>query len=211
MPTLVVSPARSLPTSGQMPTTLAASSALLVLAALLAHAPHAHATVDSAAAGEPAPTMARASATAAAPRPAPRIELGQPSVVSQRGQRLKVAVPYGAAPGERVSPMRVSVVSVATSDGSAAPSAQGFTVMRPEQRNLLWLQSREPVTASRVTLSLRVAGQDELLRYELAVPPIRFAAASAPEVSAAAPRRSERTSRGASGVPPGRRNTAASS
>lgn len=194
-----------------MPARLAASTVLLVLAALLASAPHAHATVDGAAAGVPAAAVASSSAPATALRPAPRIELGQPSVVSQRGQRLKVAVPYGAAPGERVSPMRVSVVSVATSDGSVAPSAQRFTIMRPEQRNLLWLQSREPVTASRVTLSLRVAGQDELLSYELTVPPIKFAATSAPEASAAAPPRSERASRGAPGALPGRRNTAASS
>ena len=140
-----------------------------------------------------------------------RIELGQPSVVSQRGQRLKIALPYGAAPGERVSPMRVSVVSASTSDASAAPSARGFTLMRPEQRNLLWLQSREPVTASHVTLWLQVAGQDGPVRYELAVPPARFAAASASDAPPAAPRRAERASRSARSELSGRRNTVPSS
>ena len=107
--------------------------------------------------------------------------------------------------------MRVSVASTATYDGSAAPDARLFTVMRAEQRNVLWLRSREPVTASRVGLVLRVAGQDEPFAYELAVPPVRFAPAAAPEAPPMLPHRAERASSTAPDAVPGRRNTAASS
>lgn len=104
-----------------------------------------------------------------------RIDLGRPSVLSQRGQRLKIAVPYGSAPGERVSAMRFWVAAASAPDGDVAPDAQGFVVLKPEHRNLVLLQSREPVTASRVTLTLRVAGQEEASTYELAIPPVQFA------------------------------------
>lgn len=107
--------------------------------------------------------------------PAGRIDLGQPGVLSQRGQRLKIAVPYGSAPDARVSPASIWVAATSVPDGEVAPDAHGFTVMKPEHRNVVLLRSREPVTASRVTLTLRVAGQDDAPTYELAIPPVRFA------------------------------------
>ena len=45
------------------------------------------------------------------------IDLGDPSVMSQRGQRLALALPYGSSPGERVSVSRFEVVSVKAPDG----------------------------------------------------------------------------------------------
>lgn len=107
---------------------------------------------------------------------AERIDLGRPSVLSQRGQRLKVAIPYGSAPGAPVSPVRIWVAAVDVPDGEIKPDARAFTVLRPQRRNIVIVQSREPVTASRLTLTLRVAGQDDAPTFDLEVPPIRFAA-----------------------------------
>lgn len=118
-------------------------------------------------------------------RLAERIDLGQPSVLSQRGQRLKVAVPYGSAPGAQVSPVRIWVAAVDVPPGEIKPEARAFTVQRPERRNLVIVQSREPVTASRLTLTLKVAGQDDASTFDLAVPPIRFAAPERPETAPA--------------------------
>ena len=130
----------------------------------------------------PPQANAASAADAAAPRQwnerplAGRIDLGQPRVLSQRGQRLKVALPYGAAPDEPVSASRIWVVDASAPPGDGPLSAGDFVMLKPEHRNMVLLQSQHPVTASRVMLTLRVAGQDDATTYELAVPPVRFAA-----------------------------------
>jgi hypothetical protein len=117
---------------------------------------------------------------------APPLDLGEPSVLSQRGQRLKLALPYGSAPGERVSATRFEVVSVSAADGWRAPDPAGFEFAKPPRRNFVYLTSREPVDAPELTVVLRVADQPEGEQtWRIAVPPAR-AAVSAVPVSAPA-------------------------
>jgi hypothetical protein len=102
-----------------------------------------------------------APAAASAPTAQPALDLGAPSVQSQRGQRLKVAVPFGSAPGEPVSVTRFEVVSVQAPAGFTAPDAAGFTISKPASRNLVFLQSRESIEAPELILTVRVADQPE--------------------------------------------------
>ena len=163
---------------------MAAARALVagLLAALVTGAaPAARAQSGPARPYSPLQATAIKAADAAVPRQwderplAGRIDLGQPRVLSQRGQRLKVAVPYGAAPDEPVSASRIWVADASAAPGDRPLSADDFVVLKPEHRNVVVLQSQHPVTASRVMLTLRVAGQDDASTYDLAVPPVQFA------------------------------------
>ncbi|MEZ5727805.1 MAG: hypothetical protein R3E48_07340 [Burkholderiaceae bacterium] len=106
------------------------------------------------------------------------VDLGQASVQSQQGQRLKVAIPFGSAPGERVPVTRFSVVTVQSLDGAAdAPDPRGFTISKPERRNVVFLQSRETVIAPRLRLVVAVSEDSvQTTTYELRVPPQKLAA-----------------------------------
>jgi len=126
----------------------------------------------------------------AVPPPAgAELVLGEPSVQSQRGQRLKLALPYGSAPGERVSVTRFTVVSVSVPPGWAAPDAAAFTLLKPERRNLVYLRSAEPVTAPEVTLTVRVTGQDGPAQaWRITMPEAAFARpAATPDQAGSAP------------------------
>jgi hypothetical protein len=112
------------------------------------------------------------------------IDFGDPSVLSQRGQRLALALPYGSAPGERVSVSRFEVVSVKAPDGWVAPDPAGFSLAKPSRRNLVYLQSREAVDAPELALTVRVVEQpDSLQTFTVRVPPARV---SDPEIPAEA-------------------------
>ncbi len=100
------------------------------------------------------------------------IDLGDASVLSQRGQRLKIAVPYGSEVGEKFPLLRFEVQSVEAAEGQIAPSARGFTISKPESRNIIFLQSAETVTAPNLKLVLAVAGSpNRLIAYDIVVPP----------------------------------------
>ena len=102
---------------------------------------------------------------------------GDPSVQSQRGQRLKLVQPYGSAPGERVSATRFEVVSVAAPPGYEAPRADAFLIAKPARRNLVVLHSAEPVDAPELTVVVRVVGQaDSMQTWRVVVPPTKYAA-----------------------------------
>ena len=103
-------------------------------------------------------TVAGAAAPAAATS---AIDLGQPSVKSARGQKLKLVVPYGAAPGETFSASRFEVVSVEAPAGWIPPDPAAFTIMKPAHRNVVVLQSQEIVDAPEVVVTLRVADRPE--------------------------------------------------
>jgi hypothetical protein len=104
--------------------------------------------------------------------PSQGIDMGDASVLSQQGQRLKVAVPYGSDVGEKFPLLRFEVRSVEAAAGQSAPVARDFTISKPESRNVIFLQSKEPITASNLKLVLAVAGSPgQLLAYDLAVPP----------------------------------------
>ena len=137
------------------------------------------------------------------------IDLGDPSVLSQRGQRLAIALPYGSAPGERVSVSRFELVSVRAPDGWSAPDPAGFSLAKPAHRNVVYLRSREAVDAPELALTVRVADQPASAQtFTVRLPPARVSVAQAPEpvampVSAAAahaartPRRAQARDRGA--------------
>jgi hypothetical protein len=100
------------------------------------------------------------------------IDLGEASVMSQQGQRLKIAVPFGSDAGDKFSLLRFEVQSVDAGAGQTAPSPRGFTISKPEHRNVIFLQSAETVNASNLKLVLAVAGSPgKTMAYDLAVPP----------------------------------------
>jgi len=142
--------------------------------------------------------IALAAPALAAAQPA-AIDLGDPSVTSQRGQRLAIALPYGSAPGERVSASRFEVVSVKAPDGWTAPDPSGFSFAKPARRNLVYLRSSEVVDAPELTLTVRVSEQpDALQTFTVAVPPARATwVADAPAARPATARaaRAERAAR----------------
>jgi hypothetical protein len=147
-----------------------------------------------------APAAALAAGAGAAPTPT--LDLGEPSVLSQRGQRLKLALPYGSAPGERVSASRFEVVSVTAPDGYRAPSPAEFEFAKPQRRNFVYLSSREAVDAPELTVVLRVADQPEGAQtWRIVVPPARAAVSavpvSAPAAAVARPARGSATERAA--------------
>lgn len=157
---------------------------------------------------EPRPTSAAATLCALAlalvaalpARAATPIDLGDPSVLSQQGQRLRIALPYGAPPGAHVSATRFEVVSVTAPAGWSAPDPEQFTIAKPARRNLVFLQSDEKIDAPELTVAVRVSGQaDGLQTWRISVPPARSAidasgvrAASMPAAPRSASKRAAR-------------------
>jgi hypothetical protein len=124
------------------------------------------------------------------------IDMGDASVMSQQGQRLKIAVPYGSNVGEKFPLLRFEVKSVEAAEGQSAPSARGFTISKPENRNVIFLQSQEPITTSNLKLVLAVAGSPgKLVAYDIAVPPAS-ATGPAREVSKPAAKPGKRKAKG---------------
>lgn len=112
------------------------------------------------------------------------IDLGDASVLSRQGQRLELAIPFGSAPGERVSVTRFEVVSVeAATEGAAAPDPGRFTISRPERRNVVYLRSERPVDLDRLRIVVAVSGLDgpgSAAAYDIVIPPPRFMPAGNP-------------------------------
>ena len=120
-----------------------------------------------------------AALTASAPSLA-ALDLGDASVLSQQGQRLKVAVGYGSAPGERIPVTRFSVVEIRSEAKDGLPIARNFTISQPEKRNIVYLQSRELVAAEKLQLVMRSSDQPTKdVVYDLVVPPARSALTAA--------------------------------
>jgi hypothetical protein len=113
------------------------------------------------------------------------VQLGDISVMSQRGQRLKLALPYGSNPGERVPLLRFTVEDIQVPDGFTAPAARGFTMMQGANRNMVILQSREKFDAPSLTMLVKVANQADGTRsYQLNVPVQSQALTDAPSATA---------------------------
>ena len=107
------------------------------------------------------------------------VDLGEPSVLSQRGQRLKLAIPYVSAPGERVTAVGIEIVSIEAVDGTRAPDVRRFITATPQQRNLVFMTSAERVDAAELTIRYRFAGQsDSLQTWRVMVPPALMAQSS---------------------------------
>jgi len=118
------------------------------------------------------------------PGAAAAVDLGDASILSRQGQRLQLAIPFGSDPGERVSATRFSVVSVeAPGDGAAPPDPRGFTISRPEQRNVVYLRSDRPVDNERLRIVVSVSdpgGEAARIAYDIVIPPARHAPARDP-------------------------------
>ena len=89
---------------------------------------------------------------------APSVTFGAPTVLSARGQRLKVAVPVRREGTERLSAASFLIEKVQAPTGQAAPSVEGFTVLRPERGGYVVFQSSEIVDAPTLSLRFTVAG-----------------------------------------------------
>jgi hypothetical protein len=114
------------------------------------------------------------------------VDLGDASVLSQQGQRLKVAVVYGSSPGERVPVTRFTVAEVRV-DGSTAPApkAELFTISAPEKQNIVYLQSKEIIRTDKVQIVMTAADTPgKKVVYDLVVPLAKAAAMEAEPVTA---------------------------
>ena len=110
------------------------------------------------------------------------IDLGDASVLSQQGQRLRVAIPYGSMPGEEISVMRFSVLGAIVPAEHLAPALSSFVISKPQRRNVVFIETTGNITAPllRLTIGLAdVAGTRVV--YELRIPPFRAAAPEVPE------------------------------
>ncbi len=120
--------------------------------------------------------MAAAAAwSLASVRPAPAAEelrtFGAPTVLSARGQRLKVVVPMVEAAGIRASAAAFAVEQSQAASGFDAPTPEGFTVMRPSRSPYVVFQSAEVVEAPAVSLTFAVAGDPKSpYQMDLAIP-----------------------------------------
>jgi hypothetical protein len=114
------------------------------------------------------------------------VQLGDPSVISQRGQRLKIALPYGSNPGERIPVLRFTIEDVKVPEGYKAPAARGFTMLQGETRNIVTLLSREIVDAPSMTMVVKVANQtgENSRNYVVNIPENRAALTDAPPMEA---------------------------
>lgn len=103
-----------------------------------------------------------AMATASAPRPAraaePSLSFGAPTVMSARGQRLKVAIPIRREGGARLSAAAFLIERVEAPTGLEPPAATAFTVLRPARASYVVFQSAEIVDAPALSLRFTVAG-----------------------------------------------------
>ena len=88
----------------------------------------------------------------------PVITFGAPTVLSARGQRLKVAIPVRREGSERLSAASFLIEKVKAPEGLAAPTIEGFTVLRPERGGYVVFQSNEIVDAPTLSLRFTVAG-----------------------------------------------------
>jgi hypothetical protein len=104
------------------------------------------------------------------------IDLGDASVLSQQGQRLKVAVVYGSGPSERVPVTRFTVAEVRADGQTPAPKAELFTISAPEKRNVFYLQSKEIVRTDKIQIVMTAADTPgKKVVYDLIVPPAKSA------------------------------------
>jgi hypothetical protein len=106
------------------------------------------------------------------------VDLGDASVLSQQGQRLKVAVVYGSGAGENVPVTRFSVAEIRSDAKEGAPKAEMFTISQPQKRNIVYLQSKEIVRLDKLQLVMTAADSpDKKVVYDLVVPPAKSALA----------------------------------
>lgn len=99
---------------------------------------------------------------AAASLPAQAVEypvnFGEPVVLSERGQPLKVLLPFEGTPNDRASAVAFLVENAEVPDGFRAPVARNFVIMRPDASPYVIFHSEEDVTAPQILLTVNVMG-----------------------------------------------------
>ena len=99
------------------------------------------------------------------------VEWGVAGVLSQQGQRLKVAVPFETAQGLDLSVVQFRVVRSAAPAGSFSPEPSMFTISKAPGSGMVILQYEELVYANQVDLVLQVVDRPEkAVRYDLRIP-----------------------------------------
>ncbi len=99
------------------------------------------------------------------------VEWGVAGVLSQQGQRLKVAVPFETDQGIDLSVVQFRVVRSAAPAGSFSPEPGMFTISKAPGTGMVILQSAELVYANQVDLVLQVVNHpDKAVRYDLRIP-----------------------------------------
>lgn len=89
----------------------------------------------------------------------PSITFGAPTVLSARGQRLKVAIPVTRENGERrLSAASFLIETVQAPNGLVPPNAGSFTVLRPARGHYVVFQSSDIIDAPALSLRFTVAG-----------------------------------------------------
>ncbi|MGB7184341.1 MAG: hypothetical protein WBD34_03670 [Burkholderiaceae bacterium] len=97
------------------------------------------------------------------------VEWGVAGVLSQQGQRLKVAIPFGSA--TNLSVVQFRVVRSAAPVGSFSPDPNEFTISKAPGDNFVILQSSELVYANQLDLVVQVmSSPDKAVRYDLRIP-----------------------------------------
>jgi len=99
---------------------------------------------------------------AAASLPAQAVEypvnFGEPVVLSERGQPLKVLLPFEGTPNDRATAAAFLVENAEVPDGFRAPVARNFVIMRPDASPYVIFHSEEDVTAPQILLTVNVMG-----------------------------------------------------
>ena len=112
------------------------------------------------------------------------VDLGEASVLSQQGQRLKVAVVYGSSAGEIVPVTRFSVAEIRSDAKEGAPKSEMFTISQPAKRNIVYLQSKEIVKLDKLQLVMTAADSpNKKVVYDLVVPPAKSALAESESIT----------------------------
>lgn len=86
------------------------------------------------------------------------INFGEPIVLSQQGQRLKVLLPFQTAPNDRATAVDFLVEKAEVPAGFYTPDAERFTVMRPDAAPYVIFQSEDDVNAPNMVLTVSVHG-----------------------------------------------------
>ncbi len=99
------------------------------------------------------------------------VNFGEPIVLSEQGQPLKVLLPFDGAPNDRATAVAFLVENTEVPEGFRAPVAKNFTVMRPEASPYVIFHSREDVKAPQIVLTVNVTGDpNSPYQMQLSIP-----------------------------------------
>lgn len=89
------------------------------------------------------------------------VHFGEPVVLSEQGQPLKVLLPFEGAPNDRATAVAFLVKNADVPDGFRAPITKNFVVMRPDASPYVIFHSSEDVQAPQIVLTVDVQGDPD--------------------------------------------------